>query len=99
MLLRKRHQDAAARGAVELCHHEARDPCDTMKRLDLRQRILSHRGVEYQQHRMRRRRSDLLDDAHDFFELLHQFGLAHLPARSAPKAHSETAAWSRARWS
>src|ERR1700738_5623979 len=36
------HQDAAARGAVELGHHQARDPCGTMKRLDLRQRILSH---------------------------------------------------------
>src|SRR3954454_5045415 len=51
--LRQRHQDAAARGAVELGHHEARDASGTMKCLDLRQRILSHRGIEYQQHRMR----------------------------------------------
>src|SRR3954464_7411668 len=51
--LRQRHQDAAARGAVELRHHEAGDASGTMKRLDLRQRILSHRGIEHQQHRMR----------------------------------------------
>src|SRR5947209_11406903 len=34
--LRKRDQDAAPRGSVELGHDKARDPCDTMKRLDLR---------------------------------------------------------------
>src|ERR1700722_8322616 len=61
----ERHQDAAARGAVEFCHHEAGDPCGTMKRLDLRQRILSHRGVQHEQHRMRRRRIDLPDDPND----------------------------------
>src|SRR3977135_2801082 len=78
-----------ARDAVELCHHQARDPCDTMKRLDLRQRILSHGGVEYQQHRMRRRRIDLLDDAHDFFELLHQFGLVLQPTGGVDQEHVE----------
>src|ERR1700754_1350471 len=62
-LLRQRHQDAAARGAVELRHHQASDASGTMKCLDLRQRILSHRGIEHQQHRMRRRRVDLPDDA------------------------------------
>src|SRR5512133_1539300 len=66
-LLRQRHQNAAARGAVELRHHQARDASGTMKCLDLRQRILSHRGVEHQQHRMRRRRVDLLDDANPLF--------------------------------
>src|SRR5882724_2295506 len=45
--LRQRHQNAAARGAVEFGHHQPRHPCRTMKRLDLRQRILSHRGVEH----------------------------------------------------
>src|SRR3954447_1269809 len=54
-LLRQRHQNAAARGAVELGHHQARNASGTMKCLDLRQRILSHRGIEHQQHRMRRR--------------------------------------------
>src|SRR5690349_11650269 len=37
--LRQRHQDAAARGAVELRHHQPGDPSGTMKCLDLRQRI------------------------------------------------------------
>src|SRR6478752_8879836 len=73
--LRQRDQDAAARGAVEFGHHQPRDASGTMKCLDLRQRILSHRGVEHQQHRMRRRGVDLLDDANDLFQLVHQFGL------------------------
>src|SRR5580704_12879869 len=72
MLLRQRDQNAAARRAVEFRHHEAGDTRGTMKRLDLRQRILSHRGVQHQQHRMRSRYVDLFDDAHDFFKLVHQ---------------------------
>src|SRR5258705_3783507 len=43
--LRQRHQDAAARCTVEFRHHETGDASGTMKCLDLRQRILSHRGV------------------------------------------------------
>src|ERR1700722_12921777 len=61
----QRDQYAAARGAVEFRHHQARNPRGTMKRLDLRQRILSYRGIEHQQHRMRRRSIDLFDDAND----------------------------------
>src|ERR1700682_5016860 len=34
----KRHQDSAARSAIEFCHDEARHARCTMKRLDLRQR-------------------------------------------------------------
>src|SRR5258707_11226589 len=78
--LRQRHQNAAARGAVEFCHDEPGDPSGTMKRFDLRQRILSHRGIEHQQHRMRRRGIDLLDDAHDLFQFVHQLGLVLQPA-------------------
>src|SRR6185312_2417641 len=48
VLFRQRHQDAATRGAVELSHHQPRDARRTMKRLHLRQRILSHRGIEHQ---------------------------------------------------
>ena len=51
-----RHQDAAARGAVELGHDEAGDARDLAEHLDLRQRVLADRGVEHQQHRVRRRR-------------------------------------------
>src|SRR5258707_9600021 len=75
MLFGQRHQDAAPRGAVELCHDEACNTSRTMKRLDLRQRILSYRGIEHQQYRVRRGGIDLPDDANDFFELAHQFGL------------------------
>src|SRR5580698_1893386 len=68
MFLGERHQDAAARGPVEFCHDQAGDARRTTKRLDLRQRILSHCGVEHQQHRMRRRGVDLPDDPNDLFE-------------------------------
>src|ERR1700738_4914299 len=87
--LRQGHQDAAARGAVELGHDEPRDPSGTMKRLDLRQRILSYRGIQHQQHGMRRRRIDLLDDANDFFKLVHQFGLVLQAARGVDQEHVE----------
>ena len=91
VFFRQRHQDAAARGAVELCHDEAGNACGTMKRLDLRQRILSHRGVEHQQHRMRRRGIDLPDDADDFFKLVHQLGLVLQPAGGVDQQHVELA--------
>ena len=87
VFLRQRHQNAAARGAVEFRHHQARDPCGTMKCLYLRQRILSHRGVEHEQHRVRRRGIDLLDDTHDLFELVHQFGLVLQAPRSVDQQH------------
>src|SRR5579872_2968149 len=45
VFLRQRHQDSAARGAIELCHDKAGDAGGAMKRLDLRERVLSHRGV------------------------------------------------------
>ena len=89
VFFRQRHQNAAPRGSVELGHHEASDPCRTMKRLDLRQRILSHRGIQHQQHRMRRRGVDLLDDANHLFELVHQFGLVLQPAGGVDQQHIE----------
>src|SRR6476646_1871546 len=85
--LRQRHQDAAARGAVELRHHEAGDASGTMKCLDLRQCILSHRGVEHQQHGVRRGRIDLLDDANHLFELFHQLGLVLQAASGIDQQH------------
>src|SRR5580692_1854994 len=39
VFLRQRHQDAAARGAVQFCHHETADASGTMKCLDLRERV------------------------------------------------------------
>ena len=73
--LRERHQNAAARGAVELRHHEAGDPRRAMEGLDLRQRVLADGGVEHKQHGMRRSVVHLADHAHDLFELVHQLGL------------------------
>jgi len=46
--LRQCHQDAAPRGAVELCHDEARDTCRPLKCLDLRQCVLPDGGVQHQ---------------------------------------------------
>ena len=54
-----RHEHAAARGAIELGHDEAGDARGLAEHLDLRQCVLAHRGVEHQQHRMRRRNVDL----------------------------------------
>src|SRR6266568_5788259 len=57
---RDRHQDAAARRAVELGHHEPGHAGGFREFLDLGQRILADGGVEHEQHRMRRRSIDLL---------------------------------------
>ena len=69
-----RHQDAAARRAVELGHHEAGDARDAAEDLDLAQRILPDRGVEHEQHRMRRLGVDLPHHPDDLFQLAHQLG-------------------------
>ena len=74
-------EDAAARGAVELGHHEAGDARGAPELLDLRQRVLADRGVEHEQHRMRRAGVDLLHHAHDLFELGHQLASVLQPPR------------------
>src|SRR5579863_4543221 len=89
VLFRQRHQDAAPRGTVELCHDKASDASRTVKCLDLGQRILSDRGVKHQQHRMRRCIVDLADDANDLFQLIHQFGLVLQTARGIDQEHVE----------
>ncbi len=71
---RDRHQNAAARGAVELGHHQAGDARGLAENLDLAERVLPDGGIEHQQHRMRRRRLDLAHHAHHFFQFAHQFG-------------------------
>src|SRR6187455_3313822 len=48
----ERHQDAAARGAVELGHHQPGDARDLLEDLHLRQRVLPDGGVEHEQHGM-----------------------------------------------
>ena len=69
-----RHQDAAARGAVELGHDQSGDARDLAENLDLAERVLPDGRVEHQQHRVRRGRLDLAHDAHHFFQFAHQLG-------------------------
>ena len=49
-----RDHDAAARGAIELGQHQARDAERGVKLLRLRQRVLALIGIEHQQHLVRR---------------------------------------------
>ena len=69
-----RDQNAAARGAVELGHHEAGDARGAAEDLDLAQRVLPDRGVEHEQHGVRRLGIDLPHHPDDLFEFAHQFG-------------------------
>ena len=87
ILRRQRHQNAAARGAVKLGHHQAGDAGGLQERLDLRQRVLADGGVEHQQHRMRRLGIDLLHDANDLLQLVHQLGLVLQPPGGVDQQH------------
>ena len=49
-------ENAAARGAVELGHHEAGDARDLAENLDLAHRVLADRRIEHEQHGVRRAR-------------------------------------------
>jgi hypothetical protein len=58
-----------------------------MKCIDLRERVLSHRGVEHKENGMRRRVIDLSDDANDLFQFVHQFGLVLQPPGGIDQEH------------
>ena len=77
---RQRHEDTAARGAVELGHHQPGHADRFFENLDLRQSVLPDGGVKDEQHRMRRRGVDFLDDADDLLQFFHQFGAVLQPA-------------------
>ena len=81
------HQDAAARGAVELGHHQAGDAGGLAEDLDLVERVLPDGGVEHQEHRMRRGRLDLAHDAHDLFQFAHQLGAVLQTAGGVDQHH------------
>src|ERR1700753_3434689 len=51
MFFRERDQNAAARGAVKLCHDKTGHAGGAVKCLNLRQCVLAHRRIEHQQHR------------------------------------------------
>ena len=75
MALGRGDEDAAARGAVELGHHEAGDPRDLAEDIDLRQRILPRRRVEDEHDIVRRGGVEAAEDALDLGELVHQLAL------------------------
>ena len=95
-LRRDRDENAAARGAVELGHGEAGDAHGLAEDIDLRQRILADGGVEHQQHRMRRRRIDLLHHANDLVQLVHQLGAVLQAAGGVDEQHVDAAFLRRA---
>src|SRR3984893_8238632 len=63
-----RNEDAAARGSVELGHDKTGNAGDTAENLDLVDRVLADRRIEYEKHGMRRGGIDLFHDAYDFFQ-------------------------------
>ena len=87
MLGGERHQDAAARGAVELGHHQPGDARDAGELGGLRQRVLPDGRVEHQQHGVRRARVDLLHHAHDLLQFGHQLGLVLQAAGGVDDQH------------
>ncbi len=68
-------QNAAARCAVELGDHKIGDAGDLLECLHLIDGILSGRGVEHEQHCVRRVLVVLLQDAHDLGQLGHEVAL------------------------
>src|SRR5688572_1683700 len=69
-----RHRDAALGRAIELGQHDSRHPGDAGEFPRLRQPVLPHRGVEHEQHLVRRAVSGASGDAPDLIELAHQVG-------------------------
>ena len=67
MFLRQRHQNAAARGAVDLGHHDDGDAGDAMKSLNFRPRVLSDGGLHNKQTPIRGQRVDPLNDHTNLF--------------------------------
>ncbi len=66
-------------------------PTSFLEDLDLRQRVLPDGGVEHEQHGMRRRSIDLLDHAHDLFQLAHQLGAVLQPAGGIDEQYVDAA--------
>ena len=86
-LLGDRHQDAAARGAVELGHDEAGDAGDLAEDLDLAERVLPDGGVQHQKHGVRRARLHLAHHAHHLLQFDHQLGAVLQPAGGVDQHH------------
>ena len=85
--LRRRDQHAAARGAVQLGHHQPGDAGDLLEHLDLVERVLPRRRVEHEHHVVRRGRVDPPEHAADLGELVHQLALVLEPAGGVDDQH------------
>jgi hypothetical protein len=72
-------KNTAARSAVELGHCQPGDTDSFLENLDLRQRILADRGIEHEEHGVRRLRVDLFGDTDDLVQFFHQFGAVLQP--------------------
>jgi hypothetical protein len=79
-LLRCRDQHAAARGPVQLGHHQPRHSGHLLEHLDLVQCVLAGGGVEHQHDIVRRRRVQASEHAPYLGELVHQPLLVLEPA-------------------
>src|SRR5690606_13244571 len=82
-----RHQHAAAGGAVQLGHHQARDIGGAAEDLFLLQRIAADGGVQHQKGFVRRLRIDLLQHPHDLEQLVHQLLLVLQAAGGVDQNH------------
>src|SRR5438552_4692907 len=82
-----RHQNTAARRAVQLGHHQAVDAGDVAEDLDLAQRILAGGGVDRLQHGVRGLRIELAQHADDLFQFRHQLGLVLQAAGGVDDQH------------
>ena len=75
--------------AVELGHDEAGDACRLAERLDLRERVLANRRIQYEDDIMRRGGVEFLHHPDDLGELFHQFGLVLQTASRVDKHEIE----------
>ena len=79
-LVGQRHQDAAARRAVELGHHQARHIDQVFEYADLADGVLPGGGIEHQQDIVRCLRVDFLDDPNNLRQFGHKVGFVVQPS-------------------
>jgi hypothetical protein len=75
ILLGGGHQHAAARGAVQLGHDQARDARHILEDLDLLERVLPVGGIEHEDDIVRGLGVEAAQHAADLGQLVHQFAL------------------------
>ena len=80
VLFGRLYQNAAARGAVELGHHQPGNTRHFLEYVDLAERVLAIGGVEHQHHVVGRFRVQAPEDFADLCQFVHQFALVLQPA-------------------